>query len=86
MVYVDEGYRDFYGVRMCLIAADTDEELHDMAKKLGLARQIFFVGRSHVYNVPEAVKDLAIELGAVQVDRKLVLTKLRPVGKVRPLK
>ena len=77
MVYVDEGYRDFYGVRMCLMAADSDAELHEMAAKLGLQKQIFSIGRSHVYYIPEPLKDRAIGLGALEVDRALVLTKVR---------
>jgi Protein of unknown function (DUF4031) len=76
MVYVDEGYINFYRVRISLMAADTDEELHEMAKKLGLRKQIFSEGRSHVYYIPEDLRDRAMWLGAELVDRNVILGML----------
>jgi hypothetical protein len=59
------------------MVADTDEELHEMAAKLGLQKAIFSVGRSHVYYVDSEARDKAMMLGAKLVDRRVILEKLR---------
>ena len=64
------------------MAADSDEELHEMAHRLGLRKQIFSVGRSHVYYIPDDLRDRALYLGAVLVERKVILgmvTKRAPI-------
>jgi hypothetical protein len=47
--------------------ADTEEELHDMAKRIGVARRWF--QRDH-YDVTQSCKALAIKYGAVQITQR----------------
>lgn len=77
-MYVDSpGYRDFHGITMSLMIADSDKELHAMAYWLGLPRAIFSVGRSHYYSITREQRDKAVMRGALLVDRKVILDKLR---------
>lgn len=68
-VYVDEAKIPFRGMLMCHMVADSNEELHAMAQRLGLRRQWFQRGSvlEH-YDVSLTKRRQAIELGAVPVD------------------
>lgn len=57
------------------MVADSDEELHEMAGKLGLRREVFT--GSHVYSIPHSAMEQALSLGAKQVERSVILGKLR---------
>jgi hypothetical protein len=65
-----------YGrMKMCHMAADTPEELHAMAARLGLKRQ-WFQGRSSIphYDVCWNKRQTAIAFGAIAVDpREIVM-------------
>lgn len=74
---MDAGYINFYGERVSLMVADSDAELHAMARELGLQRAVFPAGRSHVYYIPGEARDKTLSLGAVLVEREVVLSKLR---------
>lgn len=76
-MYVDEGYINFHRESMSLLVADTDEELHEMAGWLGLQKAIFSVGRAHYYSINSELRDKALMRGAILVDRKVILDKLR---------
>ncbi len=67
-VYVDEPIWERRDRRWCHLTADTSEELHELAARLGLLRQWFQSkpGRpwhDH-YDLPEDVRDQAIACGA----------------------
>jgi len=53
----------------CHLLADTRDELHDMADALGIPRRFFqeHPWRWH-HDLPEHLRPLAIELGAVEMD------------------
>ena len=70
--YVD-AVRDYPGAglrysRFCHLLADTRDELHAMADRLGMPRRYFqdHPWRWH-YDLPEPLHDLALELGAVEL-------------------
>ncbi len=67
-VYVDD-FRVLYGrMKMCHMLADTDEELHAMADRIGVARRHHqnTMSGSH-YDVASSKADLAVNLGAVRI-------------------
>ena len=65
MVYIDDFFADFRGMKMCHMIADTDEELDAMADKIGIQRRWKHNG-TH-YDVCMAKRKLAIKYGAVAV-------------------
>jgi hypothetical protein len=72
LVYVDDMRADFGRMVMCHMVADTDEELHTMADKIGVARkwhQKPGTARSH-YDIALSKKALALHFGAKQITWK----------------
>lgn len=71
-VYVDEAIFPWRGKKWCHLWADTVEELHAFAAKLGLKRSWFQcppkASWEH-YDVSEGMRWQAIRLGAVRTDR-----------------
>lgn len=74
MVYVDDMKAVFHRMVMCHMLADTDEELHEMAAKIGVARkwhQKAGTVHSH-YDVCMSMRAKAVKLGAVEITRAQV--------------
>ena len=69
-VYVDKTKNEFRGMIMCHMVADTLDELHAMAKKLGMKRSWFQSGSIPHYDVSLSKRRMAIEFGAIELDRK----------------
>ncbi|QMV32390.1 hypothetical protein 8G_00071 [Ralstonia phage Hyacinthe] len=70
-VYVDEMAAPFGRMVMFHMVADTDDELHAMADKIGVHRrwhQKPGTPHSH-YDICKSKRALAVALGAVEVDR-----------------
>jgi hypothetical protein len=69
-VYVDDMWRyamgRFRGMRMSHMIADTNEELHAMARKLGLKRKWF--QHSDHYDISLGVRKKAVKLGAIEIE------------------
>lgn len=67
-VYVDDMYKLTMGrfgrMKMSHMIADTDDELHAFAERLGLKRQWF---QGNHYDVSLSVRRQAVELGAVEI-------------------
>ena len=63
-VYVDDMRAPFGRMIMCHMVADTDDELHAMANKIGVARKWF--QRDH-YDIALSKRSLAITEGAKQI-------------------
>ena len=68
-VYVDEPFVVSRGKRWAHLTADSEEELHAFAQRLGLRRQSFQTSpgkpwKDH-YDVTESIRELAIRMGAI---------------------
>lgn len=74
-VYVDDMQAAYGRMVMCHMLADSDDELHHMADRIGVARrwhQKQGTPHSH-YDICKAKRALAVKLGAIEIDRyKLV--------------
>jgi hypothetical protein len=79
MVYVDDMLAPFRNMIMCHMIADTDEELHAMADRLGLARKWHQKPGTHHshYDISIGYKSRAIKLGAIQIKRSELGAMLR---------
>lgn len=90
-VYVDKLKTRYGRMIMSHMLADSVEELHAMADKIGLKRKWFQSERTPHYDLCQAKKRLAIKHGAIEVDRKKVVelikryrTLQRSCGEPRP--
>jgi len=69
-VYVDNMHAGYRRMVMCHMLADSDDELHAMADKIGVNRkwhQYAGTPRSH-YDVCLSKRALAVKHGAVEID------------------
>ena len=77
-VYVDTARHRYGRMIMCHMLADTPDELHAMADRIGVARRWY---QSHAstphYDICKAKRELAVGAGAVEVTRR-DLVKLLP--------
>lgn len=70
-VYVDDMAANYGRMTMYHMMADTDEELHAMADKIGVARkwhQKAGTPHSH-YDICKAMRAKAVRFGAIEIDR-----------------
>ena len=79
-VYVDHYFAAYGRMSMSHMIADTLEELHAMADKIGVARKWF---QSHAttphYDVCKSKRELAIKFGAIPVERRDFVLKMREI-------
>ena len=71
-VYVDDMRAKFGRYVMCHMVADTDDELHAMADRIGVQRkwhQKAGTPHSH-YDIALTKRSLAVAFGAVEIDRR----------------
>jgi hypothetical protein len=64
-VYVDDMKAGYGRMKMCHMIADTDEELHAMADKIGVARKWH---QGDHYDICLSKRALAIKAGAVEIE------------------
>lgn len=71
-VYVDSMEAAYGRMSMCHMIADTDEELHAMADKIGVARRWHQAPPKHDshYDIAQSKKRLAVAAGAVEITWK----------------
>lgn len=71
--------RNWQWRKSCHLFADTLDELHEFAKRLGLKRAWF---RPHPrmdhYDLTINMRYKAVRLGAVEVDAKTMVSKMKP--------
>lgn len=76
-VYVDKPFTLFRGMHICHMMADTIEELHEMARKLGLKRVWYQHLSTPHYDLAKSKRTLAIKYGAVEADRKKIVELIK---------
>lgn len=88
-VYVDDMRAQFGWMIMCHMLADTDEELHAMAARIGVARrwhQKAGTEKSH-YDIALSKRALAVAAGAVEItwrDTGEIVRKRRAAASMAP--
>jgi hypothetical protein len=80
-VYIDNAGIPWRGREWCHLTADTTSELHEFAARLGVPRSGFHSNparpwKNH-YDLPESVRELAIELGATPITGREAARQLR---------
>lgn len=78
-VYVDKTKNPFRNMIMCHMMADTPQELHDMALKIGMRLSWFQPLSSPHYDVCLMRRIRAINLGAVEIDRRKTVELIRKI-------
>lgn len=83
-VYVDNMRARYGRMIMCHMIADSLDELHVMAAKIGVAQKWFQARASFPhYDVCLSKRAAAVRLGAIEVDRRelhTVMTRFRATG------
>lgn len=80
-VYVDRARNAFGRMKMCHMLADTLEELHVMADKIGIQRKWFQNGGTPHYDICQSKRELALKNGALEADRYKVVELVRKYRK-----
>ena len=82
-VYVDDAVTLWRGRRWAHLMADTLDELHAMAERLGMPRRAFQDKRSGAhYDVNEALRDEALRLGAIAISRHRDREQVRAIIRI----
>jgi hypothetical protein len=78
-VYVDSEQNRFRHMVMCHMVADTLDELHEMAQRLGLRREWFQTSRSGMphYDICQTKRVQAVRFGAVEINRRQLVELVR---------
>ena len=78
-VYVDAPSHKFGRMLCCHMIADDLSELHDMARAIGCKDEWFQPRSFPHYDIPKFRRVKAIELGAVEVDRRQLAKIIRRI-------
>lgn len=79
-VYVDRAMIPYRGMLMSHMIADTPEELHRMAARLGLRREWYQNGASFPhYDVCSRKRSIAVNMGAIELSRREIGAKMREI-------
>lgn len=76
-IYVDKSKNQFKNMIMCHMLADTLEELHAMAKLIGMRRSWFQPQSTPHYDLSRTMRRRAIRAGAIEIDREKVVELIR---------
>jgi hypothetical protein len=86
-VYVDDAIWDWHGRKWCHLLADSEDELHRFARRVGLHRSSYQgppkTSAAH-YDLTAYERGLAIKRGAVICDRAAIVAIYRRVRIARP--
>lgn len=80
-VFVDSAvFKKAHGrKRYCHLGADTEEELHAFAAKIGLKRHFFHRSARHLhYDLAEEKRAVAVAAGALEISSKELAKRARP--------
>lgn len=81
-VYVDAAIYGYGRMVMCHMIADTPDELHAMANRIGVARRWFQqppAASFWHYDIAKCKRALAVAAGAVECDRRAFVGHLRRI-------
>jgi hypothetical protein len=81
-VYVDVSLYGYGRMVMCHMIADTPDELHAMADRIGVARRWFQQpprASFWHYDIAKSKRELAVAAGAVECDRNTFVAHLRRI-------
>ena len=78
-VYVDDARIAYGRMKMCHMVADTIEELHAIADAIGIKRTWFQPKSTPHYDICLSKRALAIQHGAIAVDRREMVTIIRRI-------
>lgn len=79
-VYVDQPVHRYGRMLMCHMLADTPEELHAMAKRIGVAHRWYQLSASTPhYDIAKSKRALALVYGAIEADRDLLVSIIRQI-------
>jgi len=77
-VYVDKPIYKYRRMIMCHMLADTIDELHNMADKIGINRKWFqSQASSPHYDICKTKREQAVKFGAIEVDRRSLIKIIR---------
>lgn len=77
-VYVDKASNPLGRMKMCHMMADTLDELHAMADKIGMKRAWFQNNPDHPhYDLSQTKRQLAIQSGAIEIDNYQLVELVR---------
>ncbi len=79
-VYVDDMYAPYFNMKMCHMTADTLEELHAMAFKIGVRRKWFQDHDTPHYDICMAKRKMAVYHGAIQETVREGIKRRKTVG------
>ncbi len=79
-VYVDHYFANYGRMQMSHLIADSLDELHAMADQIGVARKWFQKQASTPhYDVCKSKRLIAIQLGAIPLERRAFVMKMRDI-------
>ena len=76
-VYVDQGKYPYRGMLMSHMLSEDLDELHAMAERLGVRRHFQASGSCPHYDICQTKRAVAIQAGAVVIDRRQVAALVR---------
>jgi hypothetical protein len=80
MVYVDDMKAQYGRMIMCHMIADTVDELHAMADKIGIERRWFQASTNHPhYDISLSKRKLAVQFGAEEITARQTVELLRAI-------
>lgn len=82
-VFVDDARLPYGRMLMCHMTADTIDELHAMADRIGIERKWFQDKSIPHYDICQSKRKLAVELGAIEETSRQSVERIRRTGQRR---
>lgn len=82
-VYVDQQRNKFRNMVMCHMLADSEEELHAFAQKIGMKREWFQPVSTPHYDLSLQRRAIALKNGAVEIDARKTVEIIRKYREAR---